>query len=392
MLALIESLGCLQIDTLQMVNRSHYLAMWSRLGDYALTELDSLLSGDGEREARGVYEYWLHEASIIPISQYRHSLPAMRRFQDGERKFNILTQVAPDQRPLLEVVLERVRDEGGLRSSDFDDPRAERGTWWDWKPAKRVLEYLYNTGELMVSERRKFQRVYDLAERVIPDWVDRREPTPDEARRARLEIAARATGVALPEHIGDYFYMSRPDSKPHIKDMIADGTLIEIQGQVLDGSTHTFVIHHDNLPLLERAAAGDILPQQTTFLTPFDNLFWAKNRAKLLDRKNRDLLLWDFLQTLEAYKPEPLRKWGYFCLPILHRDRLVGRFDPKLERKAGRLRIKMLHLEPTVEPSDELAADIAGGLRRFAAWHGASDIVIESSNPAEFAEKITAAL
>jgi uncharacterized protein len=379
----IQYLGCIQIDALQMVQRSQYVALWSRLGNYDTTLLDSLLSGEGDREARGVYEYWLHEASIIPLSDFRYSLPTKRFFKEGGSKWNGFWTEHPENAELLQAVLDRVQQEGALRTSDFEHPRPEKGGWWNWKPSKRALEHLYNRGDLMVAERRAFQRVYDLAERVLPTWADNSEPSEEEAYRYRLEIAAKVLGVCLPENVGDYFYFKRPAVRHLIKAMIEEGTLVPIQGTLIDEQEHTLVIHKDNVSLLERAADGMLTPQQTTFLTPFDNLFWAKKR---------DLLFWNFQQILEAYKPEPIRKWGYFCLPILHRDRLIGRFDPKLERANKRLRLKALHLEPGVEADEQLIAEVAGTMRRFMTFHGAETLDIERSAPAKFGKQLMKAL
>jgi uncharacterized protein YcaQ len=159
--------------------------------------------------------------------------------------------------------------------------------------------------------------------------------------------------------------------------------LVEIEAELADGESHTLVVHRDHLPALEQAADGALRAERTTFLSPFDSLFWARDC---------DQQVWGFRQTLEAYKPEPQRIWGYYCLPILHGDRLVGRFDPKLERKTGTLRLKALYLEPGIDPADDLIADIAGALRDFMAWHEARDLVIERSDPAEFGQKLLAAL
>ena len=143
------------------------------------------------------------------------------------------------------------------------------------------------------------------------------------------------------------------------------------------------MVHRDTLPLLQRAAEGEVKAERTTFLSPFDPLFWAWDR---------DQKLWGFRQLLECYKPAAKRVYGYFCLPILHKDRLVGRFDPKLERKSLVMQLNALYLEPGVEPDDELVADVAGAMRDFLAWHGAKSLRIEKSEPAEFGEKLIRAV
>ena len=153
--------------------------------------------------------------------------------------------------------------------------------------------------------------------------------------------------------------------------------------RLADGADHELVVHRDNLPLLQRAADGELRPRRTTFLSPFDSLFWASGR---------DRQFWRFRQVLECYKPQPQREWGYFCLPILDRDRLVGRFDPKLERATGLLRFKKLYLEPGVQPSARLTAAVARALRDFMRFHDARDLAVEHSDPPDFAAKLTTAL
>ncbi len=372
--AAVERVGCLQIDTLQMVRRSHYVALWSRLGMYDPADLDAL-AYDPER--RRLFEYWLHAASIIPLSEYRYRLRLMRRVADGTFRSRRRWLDEPGNAETLQAVLERVREEGAARVSDFTDERPlPRKGWWDWKPAKHALEYLYDLGEAMVSGRENFQRVYDLRERVLPDWVDTSEPTEEEAIRHLLEWSMRRVGICTPRQLRDYARMKVGESRSHLRALMDEGVFVEVSCDTAQGDAERFIVHRDSLDTLERAAEGDLTPGATTFLTPFDSLFWAPGR---------DAQLWGFEQRLEAYVPAPKRRWGYFCLPILHGDRLVGRFDPKLERATGTLRLRALHLEPGVEPDEELAADFAQAMRGFMAFHGATDLVVEGGNGAALA-------
>jgi uncharacterized protein YcaQ len=237
---------------------------------------------------------------------------------------------------------------------------------------------MYAFGDLMIAGRHNFQRIYDLTERVLPAWVDTSEPTPEERDRFWIERGAKALGISLPRNPADYTWMGMGKARALIKEAIKTGALVEVQGETL-GGIKTLVIHRDNLELLEKAAAGEISPRRTTFLNPFDNLWWAQGR---------DEAFWGFRQRLEAYTPAPKRIYGYFCLPILHKDRLVGRFDPKLERKTGLLRLKALYLEPGITPDDELISDVALAMRDFLSFHGAKELVIEKSSPDEFGEKL----
>jgi uncharacterized protein YcaQ len=218
-----------------------------------------------------------------------------------------------------------------------------------------------------------------LTERVLPKWVDRTEPTVAERDRFWVELGARALGICQARQAGAYTWMGISQSRPIVSELVRDGILIPITGEMADGESAELIIHRDNLSMLEQAADGALKAGRTTFLSPFDNLWWAGRR---------DEQLWGFHQSIEAYLPAPKRVFGYFCLPILHKDRLVGRFDPKLERKTGTLRLKALYLEAGVEVSEELVTDVAGAMRDFMQFHKATELVIEKSEPAEFGEKL----
>ncbi len=377
---LVERLGCVQIDTLHMVQRSHYLVIWSRLGAYDPADFDRAVYAP---ESRQLFEYWRHAASILPLKEYRYQMPLMTWYQQGGKGGWAEWLAQPVNRDVHARVMERIRREGRLRSADFKYDGPKRGSWWDWKPAKRALEYAFACGNLMVADRVNFQRVYDLKERVLPEWVEAADPGEEAARRHLVEEAVRALGICQPLQAAEYAYLKRNTARPFLEDLVESGALAEVRAECADEEVHTLVVHRDNLSLLEEAAQGAITPARTTFLSPFDSLFWARDRS---------LLFWNFWQGLEAYKPAKDRIWGYFCLPILHKDRLVGRFDPKLERKEGRLRLKALYLEEGVPPEEELIAGVAGAFRDFLRFHQASDLLIERSDPPEFGEKLLAAL
>ena len=375
----LEKLGCVQIDTLHMVARSHYLVLWSRLGDYPPTDFDILLSNTDRR----LFEGWMHAACIIPLTDYRYQMPHQRRLREEPARMSGIWLSDPQNAKLVQAVLERIHREGAVRTSDFEGDGHKRNSWWDWKPAKNALEHLYAWGDLMIAGRYNFQRIYDLTERILPGWVDIREPTAEERDRFWVERGAKALGICLPRHTGDYTWMKVSRSRPIVESLVKEGVLVPIQGLLADGKTAELLVHRDNLPLLEQAADGSLKAVRTTFLSPFDNLFWAARR---------DEQFWGFHQALEAYLPAPKRQYGYFCLPILHKDNLVGRFDPKLERKDGLLRLKALYLEPGVKPDEELVREVATALRDFLAFHKAKDLVIERSQPDEFRTKLLASL
>jgi uncharacterized protein YcaQ len=369
-LDLVQALGYVQIDTLQVVNRAHYVTLWARFGSYNLDDFHKLIYTPGGRR---LYEGWGHAASIIPLEHYRYHgwrtdrsisyNPSFREWlsKDGNRQ-------------LVQQTLERIRSEGPLRVGDFEYKGPQKGAWYDWKPPKMALEALFAWGDLMVADRVNFQRVYDVRERVLPEWVDATPVDPDEGRRFCLEQAARALGVFEPRHLTLYAYMRATPARSIVGALTQEGALVEVQGESMSG-VQTWMLHRDNLPLLQRAADGDLKAERTTFLAPFDSLFWAWDR---------DQKLWGFKQLLECYKPAAERVYGYFCFPILHKDRLVGRFDPRLDRKAGVLHLEALYLEPGIQPDDELVAGVAAAMRDFLAWHGAQSLVIEKSDPPEF--------
>ncbi|MBK8905169.1 MAG: YcaQ family DNA glycosylase [Anaerolineaceae bacterium] len=375
---LVRWLGYVQIDTLHVVNRAHYVTLWARFGAYAIDDFHQLIYTPGQHR---LYEGWGHAASIMPLEHYRYH----RWRTDRNISYNPSFQEwvnKPGNRELVAETLDRIRAEGGLRVGDFEHKGPRRGEWYDWRPSKNALEALFAWGDLMVANRVNFHRVYDVRERVLPEWVDTTPVDADAGRRFCLEQAAKALGVFEARHLTFYAYMKATPARPLIKALLAEGVLVEIQGETVNGRK-PWLVHRDNLPLLQRAADGDIRPERTTFLAPFDSLFWAGDR---------DQKLWGFKQLLECYKPAAQRVYGYFCLPILHKDRLVGRFDPRLDRQTAVLHLKALYLEPGVEPDDELVAGTATAMRDFLAWHGAKSLKIEQSDPAAFGEKLRRAI
>ena len=375
---LVKALGYVQIDTLHVVNRAHDVTLWARFGSYNVDDFHRLIYTPGQRM---LYEGWGHAASIIPLEDYRYH----RWRTDKTVSYNPSFQEwlsKSGNRALVAQTLERIRTDGALRSGDFEDNGPARGSWYDWKPSKMALEACFAYGDLMVTERVNFQRVYDVRERVLPEWVDTTPVAPDEARRTCLEQAAKALGVFEPRHLTLYAYMRATPARSIVKSMIEDGTLVEIQGESLKG-VKTWLVQRDNLPLLQRAADGALKAERTTFLSPFDSLFWAWGR---------DESLWGFKQVLECYKPAAQRVYGYFSFPILHKDRLVGRFDPKLERKSGLMQLNALYLEPGFTPDEELVAGVGAAMRDFLAWHGAQSLKIVQSDPPIFGQKLMQAI
>jgi uncharacterized protein YcaQ len=372
---IIHQIGCVQIDTLQMVRRSQYLVPWSRMGTYLPDDLDTLIFGPERR----LFEGWEHAATIIPLTEYCYQKPHQRNLREHPTNWYTKWLDGHVQKEFVPQVLERIHLEGPLKVSNFESNGHQGGTWWNWRPAKVALEFLYSFGELMIANRVNFQRVYDLTERVLPKWVENFEPTIEERDRFWVERGAKALGVCTARQTGDYTWMKVTKSRPAVEALVKDGILIPIKGKMMDGNHADLLIHRDNLVLIKQAADGALKAERTTFLSPFDNMFWAARR---------DEMFWGFHKSLEAYIPAQKRIYGYFCLPILYHDQLVGRFDPKLDRKSGRLILRALYLEPRIKPDDELIKAIAISMHDFMAFHGANELVIEHSEPKVFGKKL----
>ncbi len=376
----VEALGCVQIDTLAMAARAQYLALWARLGTYDVAEFDALLNDDDDRR---LFEYWAHAASLIPLAYYRYYRPVMEaRSIDSNYWQKQLRKKAI--REAVDEVLVVIEAEGGKRSAEFKAAGRKRGSWWDWKPAKMALEYHFNRGDLMVRRREKFQRVYDLRDRVLPGWVDREAATPEEAHRWRVEMAVKHAGVGTDDHIAAFAYNYVTKIRPVLAELEDSGVMMQVHGEHADGTVgEGWYVHRDNLPLLDRAAEGGVEMGRTTFLCPFDSLTWSRERVRLL---------FGFRFVLEMYRKQEDREFGYYSMPILNRDRLVGRFDPKLDRKTGTLYLRSLWLEPTAAPGERLIADVAVAMRDFMRFHAADTLVIERSHPPVFGELLAAAV
>ncbi|MBK9714715.1 MAG: YcaQ family DNA glycosylase [Kouleothrix sp.] len=361
----IRHMAALQIDTIHVVARSPYLVLWSRLGAYPTEWLTDLLA-EGE-----LFEYWAHEACFLPIDDY--PLYRNRMLDAANMGWKYAREWAAQNRPAIDDMLAHIRANGPVRSADFARTDGQGGQWWDWKTEKRALETLFTAGELMIARRHNFQRIYDLRERVLPDWDDARLPPIEQVRRTLALKAVRALGVTTARWVADYFRTGLKETIALPAQLAQEGALVPVE---VEGWSQPAYIHPDNLALAKAAAAGELRPELTTLLSPFDPLVWDRARA---------LAMFGFDYRIECYTPAPKRRYGYFTLPILRRGQLIGRLDPKAHRKEQRFEVKALHLEPGVAVTDELAADLAGALRDCAAWHGTPEVDVRWSDPPELA-------
>lgn len=348
----ISRMSLLQIDTIHVVARSPYLVLFSRLGNYPQAWLEQALA-QGE-----LFEYWAHEACFIPRADYRLLRHRMLSPERLGWKYNA-QWVAEHQQAIAEL-LQQIRDNGPVRAADFTHADNPKSGWWAWKPHKRHLENLFSAGELMVTERRNFQRVYDLRSRVMPDWQDAIHGISEaEATRQMLMNSARSLGVFRAAWLADYYRLKRAPVNNFIADAQAAGDLVAVNTEGLG----EMWLHRDYVPLLDT-------PLQAThsaLLSPFDPVVWDRKRA-------RELFNFDY--RIECYTPEEKRKFGYFVLPILHRGQIKGRLDARMLRQAKQLEIKNIWLEEKTRVTARFLLDIQRAIERFATWQGAESVAI----------------
>ena len=363
----VERLGYVQIDTIAVVERAHHHTIWSRQGAYRPAMLDELLALD-----RSVFEYWHHAACYLPMRDYRYSLAQMRAYRENDRSRAWLSE----NRELVDYVLGRIRDEGGLRTSDFEAPPGHRGAWWFRKPAKVALEELFSRGDLMVSARENFQRRYDLRERVLPPGVELREPTAGEIgvhyARQNLRRMGLLQGrdLTLPP-------LHRQDAVQGLDALWADGEVVAVQVEGLGDEPYFCLAeslaqieaHHDD------GAAH--------LLSPFDPLTIQRRWL---------LRLFGFDYALECYLPAAKRLHGYFSLPVLWGQRFVGRVDSKADRQAGTLLLRHVELEEPYELSEPFWAALSAACWRFAAFNGCQQVLVERTTPELVAEPLRRAI
>ncbi|WP_175767559.1 winged helix-turn-helix domain-containing protein [Burkholderia cenocepacia] len=360
----IRRMAQLQIDTIHVVARSPYLVLFSRLGDFSPHWLDEHLA-----EAR-LFEYWSHEACFLPIEQF--GLMRYKMLDPSGMGWKYAAEWHEQNRPEIERLLAQIREEGPVRSADFAREDGVKGNgWWDRKPEKRHLEVLFTTGDLMVSARRNFQRVYDVRERVLPHWDDTRDLPPREAvLPALLDYTCRALGVVRADWVADYYRLPRRSYRTELERLADAGDLIPVQ---IDDWKEPAYVHRSLDALLPAAAADTLRSTVTTLLSPFDPVVWDRRRASTL---------FGFDYTIECYTPEHKRRYGYFCLPVLHRGRLVGRVDAKAHRTLGTFELKAVHVEPGVRFGAGIAADVAKAVKKLAAWHGTPEVTVAHAPPA----------
>jgi uncharacterized protein YcaQ len=348
----VDRVGLIQIDSVNVLQRAHYLPAFSRLGPYDTEMLDKL----AHYAPRRLFEYWGHEASLIPVELQPHLRWRMRRAHDDA--WGGMRRIALERPELVAAVLEDLRDRGPLTASQLghlDEPRGKKGPWWDWSDVKRALEFLFWSGEITSARRRRFERLYDVPERVLPTAV-LNTPTPDddEAQRELLRVAARSLGIATEPDLRDYFRLPAADAKTRIPELVEAGDLLAVEVEGWRGPAYL--------------TPGARVPRRVdarALVGPFDSLIWERPRVERV---------FGFRYRIEIYVPKEQRVHGYYVLPLLLGDRLVARVDLKSDRAAGALLVQAAHAEP--DAPAETAEALATELRKMADWLALDDVVV----------------
>ena len=356
---LVRSLGVLQLDSVNVFCRSHYMPVFSRLGPYDRALLDRIAGHGPGRIDRRLVEYWAHEASLIPVEL--HPLLRWRMADVDGEAWGSISRIVREQPGLVADTLELVRTDGPIRARETVPARPARadprpGHMWNWHEGKVALEHLFFTGQIGAAQRINFERRYDLIERVLPSAV-RDAPTPatEDAQRQLVRIAARAFGVATEPDLGDYFRLPRAASKARVAELVAAGELEPVEVEGWDVPAYLW-------PAARRPRAVNA----RALLTPFDSLIWFRARTERL---------FGFRYRIEIYTPAPKRVYGYYVLPFLLGDTLVARVDLKSDRERGALLVQGAFAEEGVSAL-EVAIELAAELRLVASWLGLQSVVV----------------
>jgi uncharacterized protein len=351
---IVDRLGLIQMDSVNVLTRAHYMPLFSRLGAYDPVLLEG---GAWDKKRRSLFEYWAHEASLLPLTLQPYMRWRMARAERLDGIYSGIANVARDKPEFVAGILAEVEKRGPTAAGDLDRANHKGSSWWGWTDTKIALEYLFWAGRITTTTRRGFERIYDLTERVIPEVIQA-IPTPSEAdaQRHLVGIAARSLGIATESDLRDYFRLDLADTKARVAELVEAKRLIPV---TVEGWRQQAYLDPD--AAVPTRVAGRAL------VSPFDPLVWERDRTERL---------FDFRYRLEIYTPAHKREHGYYVLPFLLGDRLAARVDLKAERKTGILRVAAAHLEPGAK-ADRVAGELAAELRVMAGWLGLSTIAVD---------------
>jgi uncharacterized protein YcaQ len=348
---LIGQLGAVQIDSVNVLVRSHYLPAFSRLGPYDRTLLERAVYG----KPRRVFEYFGHEASFLPIEFYPRFRWRMEQSRKGIGVWTNVARVGRERKDLVRKVRDAFEERGPLSASDFEDAKST-GSWWGWTDTKRAVEFLYWCGDITPLKRRSsFERIYDLSERIIPRDVLAAHVPDREAHRDLVAHAARALGIATEADLRDYFRLPVAPARTAVSELVASGVLVPVT-----------VRNWKQAAYLYRDAIRPRKIEGSALLSPFDSLVWNRRRTHRL---------FDFHYRIEIYTPAHKRLHGYYVLPYLLDERLVARVDLKSDRSASALLVHAIHYEPGVERRS-VRARLHEDLKRMAQWLGLERVTL----------------
>lgn len=358
----VERMGFVQVDTISTVERAHQHILHSRCDDYRPEMLTKLLERD-----RKLFEHWTHDASIIPTAWWPHWQHRFKRYEKRAASPSAWwrQRIGKDPQAVIDHVIERITKEGALRSADFEHERTDSAGWWGWKPQKAALEHLWRAGMLSISKRVNFHKYYDLTERVLPEWYQ----TAASEHEAHIDWACTTAldrlGFATSGELFQFFRaITSVEARQWCTDAKRDGRVVEVIIESNNGTNprkaFAFVNWKQRLKKLPGA------PDRMRLLSPFD---------PVLRDRDRTLRLFSFDYRFEAFVPAPKRKYGYYVLPILDRDALVGRIDAKTHRDRGELVVNKLWWEPRIKPTRERTARLNEALERLAQFVGAERVI-----------------
>lgn len=348
---LLQRSHLLQIDSVNVLVRAHYMPLFSRLGAYDRSLLERVAY---HPKKRGAFEYWGHEASLIALDLHPHLRWRMARAASGKGIYGGLARFGQEKRAFIEEVRREIAMRGPLSAGELSNGGKGQGSWWGWSDGKRALEWLFWAGEVTTATRRGFERVYDLPERVLPsDILNAPTPSEDEAQRELLRRSIRALGIASERCLRDYFRLDPQDAKARIPELVEAGDLVPVTVEGWNGT-----IYLDPQARMPRRVEARAL------VSPFDPIVWERTRTERL---------FDFRYRIEIYTPAEKREFGYYCLPFLLGERIVARVDLKADRAGGNLVVHSIHPEAAVPPG-EIAPALGEELRLMADWLGLSRI------------------
>ncbi|MGO4570643.1 winged helix-turn-helix domain-containing protein [Microvirga sp. 2TAF3] len=351
----------LQIDSVNVLVRAHYMPLFSRIGAY---DRDLLEKASYHPKKRSTFEYWGHEASLIRLDLHPLFRWRMARAARGESIYGGLARFGREKRAFIEEVRREIATRGPMGAGELSGGGKGQGSWWGWSDGKRALEWLFWAGEVTTATRRGFERIYDLPERVLPSAViNAPTPSDEEAQRELLRLSIRALGIASERCLRDYFRLEAADAKARIPELIEAGDLVPVTVEGWNGPVY-----------LDPAARIPRRVEARALVSPFDPIVWERTRTERL---------FDFRYRIEIYTPAEKREFGYYCLPFLLGERIVARLDLKADRATGRLLVHSIHPETSVHPA-EIAPALSDELRLMAEWLGLDAIAV----PKDWAKRL----